>query len=97
VTNEAFSSVRRRAHQERKPAPSWLTMLQEDLTRAASIVGIILMVVGFAAVAYIALPMRLMMQAAQQQNINPRIPIVGGLALIGGIALLYVTDTRCRR
>jgi L-lactate permease len=65
--------------------------------KTASIVGIILMVVGFASLAYVALPMRLMMQAAEPQNSNPGIPIVGGLALIGGIALLYVTDTRCRR
>jgi len=41
--------------------------------------------------------MRLLIQAVEQQNNNPVIPILGGLAFIGGIALLFAADTRLLR
>ena len=62
--------------------------------KTASIVGIILIVLGIGSLAYFAAPMQLLVQDAEQQNSNPVIPILGGLALIGGIALLFATRTR---
>jgi hypothetical protein len=82
---------------ESKAAPGWSTMLQGDVMKTAPIVGIILMALGFASLAYVALPMRLMMQVVQQQNSSPLIPILGGLVLLSGIALLLTTEIRCRR
>jgi len=58
----------------------------------ASIVGIILIVLGIVSLAYFASPMRLLIQAVEQQNSNPVIPLLGGLALTGGIALLFATE-----
>lgn len=80
-----------------KPAPEPFTALQGFPMKAASIVGIILMLLGFASLAYCALPLRLLLRAAQQQNSNLMMPMLGGLALTGGIALLFFADTRCRR
>jgi|HubBroStandDraft_1064217.scaffolds.fasta_scaffold80811_2 hypothetical protein len=79
---------------ERKLAQGWFTMQQGYLMKTASIVGIVL---GIASLAYFAAPMRLLVQAVEQQNSNPVIPILGGLALIGGIALLSATDPRFLR
>jgi uncharacterized membrane protein len=62
--------------------------------KTASIVGIILIVLGIGSLAYFAAPMRLLVQDAKQQNGNPVIPILGGLTLIGGIALLFATRPR---
>jgi LPXTG-motif cell wall-anchored protein len=38
-----------------------------------------------------------MAEAFEQQNNDPTIPILGALALIGGIALLFATKTRSLR
>jgi Na+/proline symporter len=65
--------------------------------RTASIVWIILIVLGIVSLAYFAAPMRLLVQGVEQQNSNPVFPVLGGLALIGGIALLFATDTRLLR
>ena len=62
--------------------------------KTASIVGIILIVLGIVSLAYFAAPMRLPVQDVEQQNSNPVILILGGLALIGGIALLFATRPR---
>jgi uncharacterized membrane protein len=67
-------------------------MRQGYLMKTASIVGFILIVLGIVSLAYFAAPMRLLIQDVDQQNSNLVIPIVGGLALIGGIALLSATD-----
>jgi hypothetical protein len=82
---------------ESKAAQGWSTMRQGDVMKTASIVGIILMALGFASLAFVALPMRLMMQVVQQQDSSPLIPILGGLVLLSGIALLLTTEIRCRR
>ena len=42
--------------------------------------------VGVVSLAYFAAPLRLLVQDVEQQNSSPVIPILGGLALIGGIA-----------
>jgi hypothetical protein len=65
--------------------------------KTASIVGVILIVLGVASLAYFAAPMRLLVQDVEQQNSNPLIPILGGLALIGGMALLFITRPRGSR
>ena len=72
-------------------------MQQEYLKKTVSIVGIILIVLGIVSLAYFAAPMRLLLQSAEQQNNNPEIPILGGLALIGGVALLCAIDKRFLR
>jgi len=90
-------SEARGSSKERKPAPAWLKMLQGYLMKTASIVGKSLIVLGIVSLAYFASPMRLLIQAVEQQNCNPVIPLLGGLALIGGIALLFATDTRFLR
>ena len=69
-------------------------MQQGYLMKTASIVGIILIVLGIVSLAYFAAPMRLLVQDVEQQNSNPVILILGGLALIGGIALLLATRPR---
>jgi uncharacterized membrane protein len=69
-------------------------MQQGYLMKTAPIVGIILIVLGIVSLAYFAAPMRLLVQDVEQQNSNPVILILGGLALIGGIALLFVTRPR---
>ena len=69
-------------------------MQQGYLMKTASIVGIILIVLGIVSLAYFAAPMRLLVQDVEQQNSNPVILILGGLALIGGIALLFATRPR---
>jgi len=63
--------------------------------KTASIIGIILMVLGIVSLAYFASPLRLMFhEAFGHQKINPVPPILGGLALVGGIALLILTRPR---
>jgi uncharacterized membrane protein len=69
-------------------------MQQGYLMKTASIVGIILIVLGIVSLAYFAAPMRLLVQDVEQQNSNPVILILGGLALIGGIAPLFATRPR---
>jgi hypothetical protein len=82
---------------ERNLSPEWLTMQQGYLMKTASIVGLILIVLGIVSLAYFIAPMRLLLQCVEQQNGNPEIPILGGLALIGGIALLCAIDKRFLR
>jgi len=69
-------------------------MQQGYLMKTASIVGIMLIAQGIVSLAFFAAPIRLLVQDVEQQNSNPVILILGGLALIGGIALLFVTRTR---
>ena len=59
--------------------------------KAVSIVGIILIAAGIGSLAYFASPMRLMLQETIiLHKLNPIPPILGGLALACGIALVYV-------
>jgi hypothetical protein len=62
--------------------------------KTASIVGIILVALGIGSLAYFAAPMRLLVHDVKQPNSYPVIPILGGLALICGIALLFATRPR---
>jgi hypothetical protein len=65
-----------------------------DLMRAASIVGFILVVLGIGSLVYCVSPVLLLVHAAEQHQTNLVLPIIGGLALICGIALLYATRSR---
>jgi len=62
--------------------------------KVSSIVGFILVVVGVGTLAYYADPIRLMLRDFEPHKTNPVPRVLGGLALAGGIALLYVTRPR---
>jgi len=61
--------------------------------KAVSILGIVLIALGILSLAYFEDPMRLMLRDFEPHKTNLLPPILGGLALIGGAALLFV----CRR
>jgi hypothetical protein len=68
---------------------------QKDLMKTASIDGIILIGVGIVSLACLTSPIRLMFQETiGQHKINAVPPILGGLALVGGIALLFAVRPR---
>jgi hypothetical protein len=59
--------------------------------KIATVAGIILIGLGILSLAYYASPVRFMLNAAiQPHGINLVPPILGGIALVGGIALLFV-------
>jgi hypothetical protein len=62
--------------------------------KVASVVGLILVVVGIVSLAYYADPIRLMLRDFQPHQTNPVPRILAGLALAGGIALLFATRQR---
>ena len=65
--------------------------------RTASILGVILMALGIVSLAYFASPMRLMFESTLgEHEIDPLPPILGGLALVCGIALLLAARSRDR-
>jgi hypothetical protein len=53
-------------------------------------VGIILMALGIGLLVYSLSPLRFMVEAVVPHENTPVAPILGALALIGGIALLYI-------
>jgi len=65
-----------------------------DFMRAASIVGFILVALGIASLLYCVSPILLLVHAAEQRQTNPVLPILGGLALVCGIALLFASRPR---
>jgi hypothetical protein len=69
-------------------------MQQGYFTQAASIVGIILIVLGILLLGYEVSPERLMLGAFVPHK--PRLvpPILGGIALVSGVARLYATRQR---
>jgi hypothetical protein len=69
-------------------------MLRQFLINVASIVGIILIVVGIIALVYFVSPIRFMLGAYVPHKPNPTPPILGGIALVSGILLVYVARTR---
>jgi hypothetical protein len=84
--------------QPTKPAQGWLQMQQGQARRAASIVGFILIFMGIISLAYFASPIRLMLrEAIEQGKINFLPPILGALALCGGIAVLFSVRQRTRK
>jgi hypothetical protein len=62
--------------------------------RAASIVGFILVGLGIATLVYCVSPVLLLVHAAEQHQTNSVLPILGGIALICGIVLLFATRPR---
>jgi hypothetical protein len=73
-------------------------MEQEQPGRAASIVGVILVAVGILSLAYFASPMRLLVrETIGPGRINWWPPILGGLALSCGIALLFSVRQRTQK
>jgi hypothetical protein len=63
--------------------------------RAASILGIILLALGFISLSYFASPMRLMFHSAMGPlQVNPWPSILGGVALLGGLVLLLVVGSK---
>jgi hypothetical protein len=66
-------------------------MQQGYFTQAASIVGIILVALGIFLLAYELSPVRLMLGAFLPHKPHLVPPILGGIALVSGVALLYAT------
>jgi hypothetical protein len=63
--------------------------------RTTSILAIILIALGIVSLAYFASPTRLMFESTiVQPEINPLPPILGGLALVCGIALLLAVRSK---
>ena len=62
--------------------------------KTVSIVGFILVVSGIVSLLYFVSPIRLMAQAVEPHKISPVFVILGGLALICGIALLVASRPR---
>ncbi len=62
--------------------------------KAGAVFGIILIVLGILTLAYFASPMRLMVQDIEPHEINLVPPVLGGVALICGFALLFATRPR---
>jgi hypothetical protein len=60
--------------------------------KTRSLIGVILIGLGIVTLAYFASPMRLLFQSpVAPQRIDPLPPGLGGLALVCGIALVFVT------
>jgi len=58
----------------------------------ASTVGIILMILGIVVLGYEVDPIRVLLQATVPHKPNLVRPILGGVALVAGIALLYASQ-----
>jgi len=69
-------------------------MQQGYFTQAASIVGIILVVMGILLLAYEVSPERIMLGAFLPHKPQLVPPILGGIALVSGVALLYASRLR---
>ena len=60
--------------------------------KTRSVIGVILIGLGIVTLAYFASPMRLLFQSPiAPQRIDPLPPVLGGLALVCGIALVFGT------
>jgi uncharacterized membrane protein len=62
--------------------------------KAVSILGIILIALGILSLAYFEDPIRLMLRDFEPHKTNLLPPLLGGLALIGGIALLFACQRK---
>lgn len=67
-------------------------MQQGFLRTAGSVVGIVLIVLGVLSLTYFGDPIRIMLRNFEPHRVNLIPPILGGLALVGGIALLYASQ-----
>jgi hypothetical protein len=68
--------------------------MREFLITVASIIGVTLIVVGIVLLVYYVSPVRMMMGAFVPHKPNPMPPILGGIALVSGIAIVYLARTR---
>jgi hypothetical protein len=68
-------------------------MLREFFIGVASVVGVMLIAFGIIALAYYVSPERLLLGSFTPHKPNPTPAIVGGIALIVGIALVYLART----
>jgi hypothetical protein len=68
--------------------------MREFLIIVASIIGVTLIVVGIVLLVYYVSPVRMMMGAFVPHKPNPMPPILGGIALVSGIAIVYLARTR---
>jgi hypothetical protein len=68
--------------------------MREFLITVASIIGVALIVLGIVLLVYYVSPVRMMMGAFVPHKPNPMPPILGGVALVSGIALVYIARTR---
>ncbi len=64
-------------------------MQQGDFVKAASIVGIILIVLGIVSLAYFISPVRFLIQDIEPHKTNLVPPILGGLAFVAGVAISF--------
>ena len=89
--------------EESRPSDAWRSLVvslpfakmqPREFMRAAAIVGFILVGLGIASLLYCVSPVLLLVHATEQHQTNLVLPIVGGLALICGIALLFATRPR---
>jgi UDP-N-acetylmuramyl pentapeptide phosphotransferase/UDP-N-acetylglucosamine-1-phosphate transferase len=65
--------------------------------KASLVLGFLLIFLGVGTLAYFASPVRMLVQqSVPQSRINMGVPIAGGLSLVFGIAILFVTRTRKR-
>jgi hypothetical protein len=62
--------------------------------KAVSILGIILIALGILSLAYFGDPIRLMLRDFEPHKTNLLPPLLGGLALIAGIALLFACQRK---
>jgi hypothetical protein len=69
-------------------------MQQGYLLKTVSIVGFILVVSGIGTLLFYVAPIRLLADAVEPHETSLVPGILGGLALIGGIALLFATRPR---
>jgi hypothetical protein len=69
-------------------------MEQGGHMKVASIVGVILVALGIGLLAYFGDPIRLMVRDFVPHKTNPVPPILGGVAVALGIALLFASRTR---
>jgi hypothetical protein len=65
---------------------------QGFLRTVGSVVGIVLIVLGVLSLAYFGDPIRIMLRNFEPHRVNLMPPILGGLALVGGIALLFASQ-----
>jgi hypothetical protein len=68
--------------------------MREFLITVASIIGVALIVLGIVLLVYYVSPVRMMMGAFVPHKPNPMPPILGGIALVSGIAIVYLARTR---
>jgi hypothetical protein len=65
---------------------------QRFLRTVGSIVGIVLIALGVLSLTYFGDPIRIMIRNFEPHRTNLMPPILGGLALVGGIALLFASQ-----